>query len=796
VWEVMPHFVLRTTGFPLELIDGLAFSAEVMAAIEAVLDAEDNIATTRRRLANAAPRGSAPEGLRREMWKAARRGETLPADFSEVELGDALRAETERWNEAVHERDRALKRARQSVEAEVEESRHRLRRIVVDPRFQEAVWLSSPDMLDRAVSWYLRRPTSVSRSNRVRSVERQLVAYLQRFCAKNDTASFFGPVAYGSFDGDGDGRWPRAAAGERVAGREAFVAHWAANEMARRIAAEPELRPYLALRRHPACRFDGVAEAVRLPDGRSVALAGAAARIVELVDGRNSGVAISAALGKSVEDTMGLVERLARAHVITVEGDVPVTENRALTWLRGWLATLPRLPARDRWEGLLGKVEEMRREFEVAGLPRRRELLDRIEETISSATGSDPRRRAGEIYADRLVLHEECLGAVSPMRLSVAAGRRIAAALDPVLDTYAAHALDQLAADRELACRLLGASGSEPRPLLDALVDLAGTEEAPALVPSARVSELRRLVAAHAADGEVCIDPDRLPPPPPGFAKESLIASPDVMIAAANPGAFATGEGQIIVSECHDTLAVSGWALALHPSPEQVRRSARELLDRLPATDEVRANLPPSRRTKIVPLQLPGPVIDLRGTVPESPERLPVSELSVSVEDGRPCLLTSDGQRLRLYNGELATFSHRVLALPRVVRPVVDTGPHTPRVRIGEAIVQREQWRLPAPELLGQPHRGDVFGLLLDAGRSRRRLGLPRRVYVRAPGEPKPVYLDFHNPFLLELVEHLGGEGELTLTEMLPEPEDLWLRDEQQSFSAELRLSAAWVESG
>ena len=795
MWEVLPHFVLRTTGFRFELLDELALSAVVAEDLDSVLAREDELLHARERLVASVPRGSAEERLRRVLWRSVKAGRQIPGHVCVDELSDSALEAVHGWNEAVRDVQEAELRARLRIEDELRELRLRLRGIATDARFQEAVWLSSPDMLDRAVLWYLGQPSSAPRSNRVRSVERQLAAYLQRFCAKNDTASFFGPVAYGHFDGAGEREWPSAARAERIARRETFISHWAANALAQRIAAEAELRPHLRLRRHPACRFNHEATEARLPGGRAVSLAGAPAEVVALVDGVRTAADVATALGRETVEILPLLDRLEAARVLVRQAEVPVTELRTLPWLREWLTGFPDLPVRRRWQCHLDEIEALRGAFEQADLEGRRELLRRLEEKVATLTDAPARRRAGQIYADRLVLHEECLGGIGPLRLPEAAQVRLAKALQPVLTTFAAHAIDQMGADHEHARICLGAdSDGAPEPLLDALGRLGAAGEPPEPVASARVAAVRRLVRERAAEREVRIDPEQLPPPPVPLDREALIASPDVMFSATDPEAFAAGDGELIVAECHDTFAVWGWALALHPEPDAVRRAGLDLLSRLPASDEVRANLPPSRRTKIVPLGLPGPVIDLRGSVPDS-ERLAVSELSVVVEHCRPRLLTSDGRRLRLYNGELGTFSHRVLALPRVVRPVIDTGRHTPRVRLGEAILQREQWRLPARELLGARHRGDVFKLVLDAWRARRREGVPRRVYARVPGEPKPVFVDFQNPFLLELLEHLAGEEEVTVTEMLPGRDDLWVRRDGASFCAEMRLSAAWTES-
>src|ERR1035441_3338555 len=416
MWEVLPHFVLRTTGFRFELLDELALSAVVAEDLDSVLAREDELLHARERLVASVPRGSAEERLRRVLWRSVKAGRQIPGHVCVDELSDSALEAVHGWNEAVRDVQEAELRARLRIEDELRELRLRLRGIATDARFQEAVWLSSPDMLDRAVLWYLGQPSSAPRSNRVRSVERQLAAYLQRFCAKNDTASFFGPVAYGHFDGAGEREWPSAARAERIARRETFISHWAANALAQRIAAEAELRPHLRLRRHPACRFNHEATEARLPGGRAVSLAGAPAEVVALVDGVRTAADVATALGRETVEILPLLDRLEAARVLVRQAEVPVTELRTLPWLREWLTGFPDLPVRRRWQCHLDEIEALRGAFEQADLEGRRELLRRLEEKVATLTDAPARRRAGQIYADRLVLPEECLGGVGPLR--------------------------------------------------------------------------------------------------------------------------------------------------------------------------------------------------------------------------------------------------------------------------------------------------------------------------------------------------------------------------------------------
>src|SRR5262245_27611179 len=111
---------------------------------------------------------------------------------------------------------------------------------------------------------------------------------------------------------------------------------------------------------------------------------------------------------------------------------------------------------------------------------------------------------------------------------------------------------------------------------------------------------------------------------------------------------------------------------------------------------------------------------------------------------------------------------------------------HWPRFRCGRVVLFRERWvmrreSLPTlPTAKGRDQDADWF---LETARWRRRHGLPRRVFVHTRYDPKPFYVDLESPITVDLlrraVASLAGKDEpiLFVTEMLPGPDELWLRD-------------------
>jgi hypothetical protein len=272
------------------------------------------------------------------------------------------------------------------------------------------------------------------------------------------------------------------------------------------------------------------------------------------------------------------------------------------------------------------------------------------------------------------------------------------------------------------------------------------------------------------------------------------MASPDVMLLAGGLDDLRRGRFRLVLSECHDAVMVWGWALALHPDADRVRADAAALIGRA-ASGRPLANALSRRRSKIVPFEYPGPTVELLAASDRpAVDRIPVAAVDVVRGDGG-CRLAAPGRPpFRLYNGELATAEHRMVGLPRVAPPELEVGRRTPRLLLGDAVLQRERWRLRRADLLPGRYRGTTLDLMLDARRAARALGLPRRFFVRADGQPKPVYVDLDSHHCVEVLDYLlRPEGEAVVTEMLPGPDDLWLTAGRERFCCELRLSAFWV---
>ena len=112
----------------------------------------------------------------------------------------------------------------------------RIRSLARHPRFREAVtWQNPAALVNAVVNVAENAPTKPSRA---RGREEIVASYWQRYCAKNDTIGFFGPLAWGRIADDGPAL--RSRAGSLVRERAVHLEAWPVQALAE--AMDPQLK--------------------------------------------------------------------------------------------------------------------------------------------------------------------------------------------------------------------------------------------------------------------------------------------------------------------------------------------------------------------------------------------------------------------------------------------------------------------------------------------------------------------------------------------------------------------------
>ncbi|XXF76938.1 lantibiotic dehydratase [Myxococcaceae bacterium GXIMD 01537] len=788
-WRLVPRFLLRRAGFPFALLEALAGPRTAACAAQ-VVEHRARAEALRQQLLRQhfvdEVKQCARAGARAELrtlsrWRRrvgrGRAGETPAGAWSAP-----LRAAHEAWGFEVRASTRALAELESVLDAEWQSSRRALRHTFQRGDVREALFLLSPDLVDAMGPALEREPSPQPRAPE-RALERRLYAFAQRLAAKNETTSFFGPLAYGSVETEQErfSFGPEAPMG--VTRREAFAAFWAVAALGKAAASDPQVRRALPVRRIPVsavCGLEGQG-----PDGRKVALTPGDVAVLGAADGRRTAGELGAVLGLGPQEAEAAVLRLERAGFVRRD-----LEPRSTTAhpLEDVLRLLPDVPAAARWRETLRSFQALLRRFEMADLPGRRAVLAEAEALFEKATGQPARRAAGQTYADRTLLYEDCLGDQQPVRMPATEATRLERILHPAMALGAAYGQLRHQAVRTLAGLVLAELGRAVPFLtfisaLEARVQQGVLE--PLLAPARTFLEAWGREVRAVSDGRVArVAPERVLEVARAVEARGRFASPDVMLEVIPAGAT-----RAVLGEVHPYVFAWGSQNQFAPDLDALKAAFLQDLSPWGGRERMATVLRRRRHKGLVSDAFPGAFIEVTGrSVDDAGRRLAIADLHVEAGADGPELVGPGGP-LTLYAGEDDHPHLRAFAPPQVELPPLRLGPHTPRIEVGELVLQRERWTYDADGLSSLTRTSEPVSLALAVAEARRTEGWPRHLFVSSPSEPKPLCLDLDVPFAWLHLRRLARLGRVALTEMLPGPSGLWARRSSGGHTSELRMA-------
>lgn len=627
--------------------------------------------------------------------------------------------------------------------------------------------------------------------------ELKLIHYAQRYCAKNETIGFFGPVSWallGTPDAapvlHGSPLTTRAAAVcVEVSLVQAAIDHYAGQD---------RLRPLLPLRRNPVVSVLG--SIMRMPPGREVELSASQAAAWDEIDGTRCAQELAANDDRYRE----AAESLIALGAVLVGPDVPMDSQpeRVLGALADRLPDPEASQLRTALKELAACKTQLfnatSAEDVAAGQRRLAVALSAVLPDVGQAS-------VGRVFGRGLAYLESRSEAV--LRLPRTCVQELGRPLTLVLDTAAWLAREVGECFEERAVRAYGRLASAGPVRLDALLfALAGElEGAPGSGVHEVVNDFQQRWLGVIGD----VSPRRIqlrgddiaprvralfPTGMPGWAA-SVQHSPDVLMRKdPDSGALSwvlgemhtawnTLENRISFATCGfdattmtDLTAVdmrAGRVVTMfarrsdHVSP----RSSPPLSSCLPGQYRywcfsADRTMPPAGAEEWASTQFEV-FRSLNGLVARCPRwEAPLIELVGDLLSG------------------LVVNRFRLLAPAQ----------HSPRVTIDRLVIARERWRFEASGVLGG--YSDPRLAAEHAARSVLAAGTPRHVFVLSPAERKPVYVDLESPPLRRLLAHVARRAmrcdeAIDIVEMLPEPGALWIETDEGAVTSEIRLAVA-----
>lgn len=688
-----------------------------------------------------------------------------------------------------------------------------LRDIAADPLFRTALLWQNPTAARTASS--IARDTA-ARRHQDRRREESIAKYWQRYCLKNDTAGFFGPVC-----------WVRLEAGDTaiegehgpslVRQRAVYFERWALSEIAAGLAEDPRVRPWLPVLRQPHLTVrDG---ALLVPGKRPAALPAADAALLASCDGSRSAHVIASLLAsgdgspfRSEADVYTLIGYYVEHGTLRWGPDLPMSLD-AERVLRDCIETIGDREARAGVSEAFGRLCACRDALAAASGPDEVAMaMATAEDEFSAITGTTPRRRPGEAYAGRTLFHLETvrdldlaigdiiLARLEPLEPLLLSARWLTAALADALTELLTTVFDDLAGGTPAArvpfadlCYLAVGSLLGADPALDKVLDDYRSRWSAVLGLDMLGPRARRLDLT----GEEVMSRVRktFDAARPGWA-DARIHSPDVLIAARDADAVRRGDFTLVLGELHIAMPAldTHFFTIGHPDPGELVEATRASIP----GSRVRVLTPPGwpRRSARNAMWITGPDDVQLGWSPADgadwDRLLPATALTVTAGADGLTVSADDGRSWPIAE----VFADMLDVRAFDAWKLVAVGAHTPRVTIDGMVIIRETWRMTIGETGLAAATGERARYLAVRG-LRGRLGLPDHVFVKVESEEKPCYADLTSPVYARILcgmlrrarERAGQDGFVAITEMLPAPGEAWLADAAgRRYSSELRM--------
>jgi hypothetical protein len=694
-------------------------------------------------------------------------------------------------------------------------------RVVRTNDFCEAVIWQNRQAYHTGIAALLRQPKGLaSRGTKQRQHEELVASYLQRYCLKNDTIGFFGPVGWARIKDDCEAIVERPGP-SLLAERNLYFEAWGIDVLAGTLSKDSALRPWIVPRRMPFVRLEGLTlygsfqGAVKLSEEQAL--------VFRACDGERTAKEMALDLMNSPESRFTSEQEIY--HLLAV-----LRYRALITWafevsldlypepiLRGMIERIGDESQRARALAVLAELENARLDVKRAAGDAEKldRMMESLEATFTRLTGANCTRSAGRTYAARTLVYEDCRRDIE-VDLSPAVLDTLAPPLSLLLTSarWFTHraALIYSKAFNEIYAEQGRRTGSRGinfihfwpfmRPLFysdtkgligQVLQEFQRCWSNILNVPfderrvGYTVEELLpRVMAAFDAPG-------------PGwmFARYH---SPDILISAPSAEAIRAGNYQFVCGELHLASNTLSWHLFIqqHPSPSELFQS-------------LEADFPEPRLVPVVTKSqrlessrlVPGLISpkDFRLVLAAEPCNFPksqavlIAELFIEEEEGELVVRTQDGRlRMRLLDAIADVLMSVVLSLFKMF-PARD---HTPRISFDRLVVSRESWHY-SPEELPFAFEMNETTRFAAARRWASKHGIPRFIFVKTAVEKKPFYVDFDSPIYISIFAKSirrmaragASERSIAITEMLPGPDQCWLSDaHSQHYTSELRIVA------
>jgi Lantibiotic dehydratase, N terminus len=823
-WKLWRTMALRGAGFPAKKILDLA-SPEMMTIANQAINLRDQLAQTKEEAIHTLSNAIAAENPSSQMQREL---SNILQSIHKDRIPRLLKPESPAAKEIAHFHDANIqaKASWQDYLTIWQREVQRIAEVIIevahDARFREAILWQNRLAYHTGVEALLRRQTGpIVRNSQYRQHEALIANYLQRYSVKNDTIGFFGPVGWANFAEIGPAIDMKPGA-DLLAKRTVYFEAWCIQAVARSLSKISSLLPWIPPFRHPFVALRQ--NMLYIPSRPPVQLTQPQMALLQLCNGESAARGIAKSLVQQRSDVFSdqqqvyqMLAELQRIGAISWIVNIP-TEPRTEITLKAMLEKVGDEHARHEAYQMIEQLETLKDAVATAAgnTDELEHALTRMESTFSQLTHVSATRAEGKTYAARTLVYEDCR-----RDLSLSFGPELLEKLGPPLNlmltsarwfTYQIareyrRAFSQLYATitRETNSRTIDLQtfwnrsypllfGNGPRPI-DTVLSAFQNNWAKILSLPTGVSSV-----SYQSQGLQSQVASLFNAPRPGW-KAARHHSPDIMISATSADEIIRGNYQLVMGEFHmasNTLAAALF-IEQHPDPSKI-------------LDYVASDIPEPRLLVITPTDWPELTARTSYALGTPKDYYVVFATDTHVRKGAKAhnipigdiIIENTGTGIwaRTRQGNLQfdlieVFAEALSSVAINQFKIFQPNRHTPRVTIDGLIINRETWTYPTDQLAFAFEDSEErrFAYTCHWGQLQQ---LPRFVFVKSPIERKPFYVDFASPIYTEILAKVirrtaesKAPGSISFSEMLPNPQNLWLTDaEGQQYTCELRCIA------
>lgn len=817
-WALWRNIVVRGAGFPIADVLELASPACIQAA-DQLLQAESRwrlLSGIAQRRLELQQRKAADKDAARVLARAIKsiKNMQIPPDLDVAEkevlsqatrnLQDLRATFTEAYTTAIKQTSSVIHKTARSE------------------RFREAIVWQNRAALHASITALLRHGPEAHGSEQRRR-EALIANYLQRYCTKNESIGFFGPLGWATLLPEGEALTitPGKSLLEQ---RAVYFEGWAIDALVEEMAKDNALLPYCVPRLLPHVYVDSFAKALVTPFANPIKLTRKLAAVLEQCDGLQTARTIASRLllnpGSGIAsevEVYSILTQLRTARRIAWTLEAPAEgdpRSHPETRLRQVLARIDNPALRAEKMNIVAQLDTARVSVEQAAgnTAALDAAFDNLEKSFIELTGREATRSAGHMYAGRTLVYEDCrrdakisLGPEivrkleQPLSLLLQSARWFTYEVAQSYREAFLDAFEELAFEEDeekinfakfwLWVQPLVFDETAKRPIDDVIsafqerwMDVLILQPVQRHIHYTSEELLPYIEEAFAASG-------------PGW-QDACYHSPDILLRAESQEAIRRGDYQFVLGELHIAMNTQQHLAFLeqHPRPEELISFATQDIPEprvVPVFSKKNYPMTRMRPALIAPKDIR--LLYSADVNTDSRVRtLPISALEVERHGGELVVRSTDGRwqfeiidvfaefLSRMVYKEFSLFSHHR---------------YTPRVTIDQMVLLRESWSFEAGEIPFADEK-DPAQRFLAARAWTRTHDIPRFAFVKVPSEFKPCFIDFASPIYVDafarLVRNNKDNGRrIKVSEMLPEPDQAWLIDaEGQRYSSELRFVA------